>query len=200
VESARVPSSRLLDPRAHRAARRRGKYSPTLQRCALTDSRAQAHASLPHNSAGAGQAIEDAYVLGELLRLPECTRGTLPQFLRAYEAVRRPRASRQQVHSRESGEVRPRPHPSTRRHANGAAGAGLRVREPDGERLGPACGGRAAPLRMALDARPHAGRRSGAGAAQGARADLARKRHAWFSNASSGLLRTDIVHHDLEFI
>jgi salicylate hydroxylase len=66
----------------------------------------QAHASLPHNGAGAGQAIEDAFVLGELLRLPECTRETLPQFLLAYEAVRRPRASRQQVHSRETGEVR----------------------------------------------------------------------------------------------
>jgi salicylate hydroxylase len=60
---------------------------------------------LPHNGAGAGQAIEDAYVLGELFRLAECTRETLPQFLLAYEAVRRPRASRQQVHSRESGEV-----------------------------------------------------------------------------------------------
>jgi salicylate hydroxylase len=45
-------------------------------------------------------------VLGELLRLPECTHETMPQFLLAYEAVRRPRASRQQVHSRESGEVR----------------------------------------------------------------------------------------------
>jgi salicylate hydroxylase len=68
--------------------------------------RTQAHASLPHNGAGAGQAIEDAYVLGDILRLPECTQETLPQFLLAYEAVRRPRASKQQVQSRESGEVR----------------------------------------------------------------------------------------------
>jgi salicylate hydroxylase len=66
----------------------------------------QAHAALPHNGAGAGQAIEDAYVLGELLKMPECTREALPRFLLAYEAVRRPRASAQQVHSRESGEVR----------------------------------------------------------------------------------------------
>jgi salicylate hydroxylase len=44
-------------------------------------------------------------VLGELLRLPACTKETIPAFLQAYEAVRRPRASRQQEHARESGEV-----------------------------------------------------------------------------------------------
>jgi salicylate hydroxylase len=65
----------------------------------------QAHASLPFNGAGAGQAIEDAYVLGELLQLPECTREALPHFLLAYEGVRRPRATRQQISSRETGEV-----------------------------------------------------------------------------------------------
>jgi salicylate hydroxylase len=69
----------------------------------------QAHASLPHNGAGAGQAIEDAYVLGQLLGSDGCTKETLPSFLQAYEDVRRPRASKQQVHSRESGEVRPSP-------------------------------------------------------------------------------------------
>jgi hypothetical protein len=106
VESARVPASRVLDPRTHHAARRRGKSFQNLQPWAHAETYFQAHASLPHNGAGAGQAIEDAFVLGELLRLPECTRATLPQFLLAYEAVRRPRASRQQVHSRESGEVR----------------------------------------------------------------------------------------------
>jgi salicylate hydroxylase len=61
--------------------------------------------SLPHNGAGAGQAIEDAYILGELLKLPECTADTIPQFLHAYENARRERASNQQIHSRESGEV-----------------------------------------------------------------------------------------------
>jgi hypothetical protein len=108
VEPARVPASRLLDPRTYYAARRRGTSSQTPPPLARADTRftIQAHASLPHNGAGAGQAIEDAFVLGELLRLPECTHATLPQFLLAYEAVRRPRASRQQVHSRESGEVR----------------------------------------------------------------------------------------------
>jgi hypothetical protein len=60
--------------------------------------------SLPHNGAGASQAVEDAYVLGELLKSPECTADTLPQFLQAYEDARRERASHQQIHSRESGE------------------------------------------------------------------------------------------------
>jgi salicylate hydroxylase len=77
----------------------------------LPDRSAQAHASLPHNGAGAGQAIEDAYVLSELLKLPECTVATLPRFLQAYEDVRRSRAAKQQVHSRESGEVRNRAWP-----------------------------------------------------------------------------------------
>lgn len=65
----------------------------------------EAHASLPHNGAGAGQAIEDSYVLSQLLAHPECTADTIPSFLVAYERVRRPRASRQQTHCRETGEV-----------------------------------------------------------------------------------------------
>ncbi|KII87134.1 hypothetical protein PLICRDRAFT_176923 [Plicaturopsis crispa FD-325 SS-3] len=64
-----------------------------------------AHASLPHNGAGAGQATEDVYVLCSLLAHPACTVDTIPRFLQAYENVRRARAARQQIHSRESGEV-----------------------------------------------------------------------------------------------
>jgi len=64
-----------------------------------------AHASLPHNGAGAGQATEDAYVLAALLRRPECTRATIGKFLQAYERVRLPRAARQQVWAVRSGEV-----------------------------------------------------------------------------------------------
>ncbi|EIN14739.1 FAD/NAD(P)-binding domain-containing protein [Punctularia strigosozonata HHB-11173 SS5] len=64
-----------------------------------------AHAALPNNGAGAGQAIEDVYVLASLLSDPRCTETTLPEFLLAYENVRRGRASAQQVHSREGGEV-----------------------------------------------------------------------------------------------
>ncbi|EIN03927.1 FAD/NAD(P)-binding domain-containing protein [Punctularia strigosozonata HHB-11173 SS5] len=64
-----------------------------------------AHASLPHNGAGAGQAIEDVYVLSKLLGHPSCAADNIPAFLQAYEHVRRPRASRQQIHSRESGDI-----------------------------------------------------------------------------------------------
>jgi salicylate hydroxylase len=64
-----------------------------------------AHASVPYNGAGAGQAIEDAYVLGTLLALPECTRETLPVFLKAYEEARRPRASQQQQHALRTADV-----------------------------------------------------------------------------------------------
>jgi salicylate hydroxylase len=64
-----------------------------------------AHASTPFNGNGAAQAIEDAYVLGELLSLPECDKETLPRFLQAYEDVRRPRATAQQLHSLATGEI-----------------------------------------------------------------------------------------------
>jgi salicylate hydroxylase len=103
--AARGAAARPLDARPHHAARRLGTFPIFILRDRRLTS-AQAHASLPHNGAGAGQAIEDAYVLGELLRLPACTKETIPAFLQAYEAVRRPRASRQQEHARESGEVR----------------------------------------------------------------------------------------------
>ncbi|KAL0577537.1 hypothetical protein V5O48_004435 [Marasmius crinis-equi] len=49
-----------------------------------------AHAFTPHQGTGAGQAIEDAYILAELLGHPLTTRGTIPRALRAYDSVRRP--------------------------------------------------------------------------------------------------------------
>jgi salicylate hydroxylase len=64
-----------------------------------------AHASTPFNGAGAAQAIEDAYMLGALLALPECNKETLPRFLQAYEAARRPRATAQQLHAFATGEI-----------------------------------------------------------------------------------------------
>ncbi|VDC07528.1 unnamed protein product [Peniophora sp. CBMAI 1063] len=42
------------------------------------------HATRPHFGAGAGQAMEDAYVLARLLTHPLSTRSTLPQALRTY--------------------------------------------------------------------------------------------------------------------
>ncbi|CDO72514.1 hypothetical protein BN946_scf184980.g55 [Trametes cinnabarina] len=53
--------------------------------------------------AGAGQAIEDAFILAEILGHPSTTLSTLSQTLSAYEAVRLPMANHILKGSRESG-------------------------------------------------------------------------------------------------
>ncbi|KAE8352139.1 hypothetical protein BDV28DRAFT_135712 [Aspergillus coremiiformis] len=62
-----------------------------------------AHASTPHQGAGAGQAIEDAHVLAELLG---DTRVTKPKDVmaafRAYDQIRRPRSQKVVTSSKES--------------------------------------------------------------------------------------------------
>ncbi|EJD03076.1 FAD/NAD-binding domain-containing protein [Fomitiporia mediterranea MF3/22] len=62
-----------------------------------------AHAMLPHQGAGAGQAIEDAYVLAQILGSSMCTRKTLAYALKAYEYVRLPMANDVLQGSRDSG-------------------------------------------------------------------------------------------------
>ncbi|KZP07956.1 FAD/NAD(P)-binding domain-containing protein [Athelia psychrophila] len=52
-----------------------------------------AHAMTPNLGSGAGQAIEDAYVLAALLANPKCTPSSLPRVLQIYDEVRRPKAS-----------------------------------------------------------------------------------------------------------
>lgn len=49
-----------------------------------------AHAMAAHQGSGAGQAIEDACVLAELLGHPGATLDTLPDVLRIYDTLRRP--------------------------------------------------------------------------------------------------------------
>jgi salicylate hydroxylase len=63
-----------------------------------------AHASTPHQGAGAGQAIEDAYILAEVLSHPlvETPLEIVPAF-KAYDAVRRPRSQRVVTTSKENG-------------------------------------------------------------------------------------------------
>jgi len=58
-----------------------------------------AHAMLPFFAQGAAQAIEDAAVLAACLRT--ASRDSLPQALRRYEEIRRPRASLVQLMSRD---------------------------------------------------------------------------------------------------
>lgn len=62
-----------------------------------------AHASTPHQGAGAGQAIEDAHVLAELLGDPRVTtaQDVIAAF-RAYDEIRRPRSQKVVTSSKEN--------------------------------------------------------------------------------------------------
>ncbi|KAI4639809.1 hypothetical protein J4E93_009163 [Alternaria ventricosa] len=61
-----------------------------------------AHASTPHQGAGAGMCIEDVYVLSELLS--QCyAKTTLETAFHAYDAVRRPRSQKLVKTSKEAG-------------------------------------------------------------------------------------------------
>ncbi|KAI1796790.1 FAD/NAD(P)-binding domain-containing protein [Ganoderma leucocontextum] len=62
-----------------------------------------AHAMMPYQGSGAGQAIEDGYVLATLLGDSRTMLSTIDRALRAYDAVRRPFAQRVQAGSRENG-------------------------------------------------------------------------------------------------
>ncbi|KFY19145.1 hypothetical protein V493_08111 [Pseudogymnoascus sp. VKM F-4281 (FW-2241)] len=67
--------------------------------CLLGDA---AHASTPHQGAGAGQAIEDAYVLSHLLgQVPSAA--NITQAFKAYDTVRRPRSQHIVTTSKEAG-------------------------------------------------------------------------------------------------
>ncbi|KAL4894912.1 hypothetical protein BDV59DRAFT_175265 [Aspergillus ambiguus] len=65
-----------------------------------------AHASTPHMGAGAGQAIEDAHVLAELLGDPQVTDGkhAIAAF-QAYDEIRRPRSQRVVSSSKEQAHL-----------------------------------------------------------------------------------------------
>ena len=65
-----------------------------------------AHASTPHQGAGAGQAIEDAHVLAELLGDPRVTETAhFEAALKAYDEVRRPRSQEVVASSKENAYV-----------------------------------------------------------------------------------------------
>lgn len=62
-----------------------------------------AHASTPHQGAGAGQAIEDAHVLAELLGDSRVqTAGDVVAAFKAYDEIRRPRSQRVVTSSKEN--------------------------------------------------------------------------------------------------
>lgn len=61
-----------------------------------------AHASTPHQGAGAGMCIEDAYILSQVLS--KCSsKEDFKKAFQAYDAVRRPRSQRLVKTSREAG-------------------------------------------------------------------------------------------------
>ena len=65
-----------------------------------------AHASTPHQGAGAGQGIEDAYVIASLLGHSEIrTPDDVERAFRAFDAVRRPRSQRVVTTSRATGQL-----------------------------------------------------------------------------------------------
>ncbi|TBU25153.1 FAD/NAD(P)-binding domain-containing protein [Dichomitus squalens] len=64
-----------------------------------------AHGMTPHQGAGAGQAIEDAYILAEVLGHPNTTLASLPKALVAYERVRLPMANHVLQGSKQSGDM-----------------------------------------------------------------------------------------------
>lgn len=63
------------------------------------------HAMTPHMGSGAGQAIEDAYILASLLAHPSTTRKTLHEALKVYEAIRLPHGLMVQRLSRLNGKI-----------------------------------------------------------------------------------------------
>lgn len=64
-----------------------------------------AHAMLPHQGAGAGQGLEDAFFLSELLADHSLRNEDLPLLLEIYESIRKPRACAVQRTSREAGDL-----------------------------------------------------------------------------------------------
>lgn len=64
-----------------------------------------AHAMLPHQGAGAGQGLEDALILANLLANPQLTAKNIKLVSTVYEEVRLDRAVKVQQTSHESGEI-----------------------------------------------------------------------------------------------
>lgn len=65
-----------------------------------------AHAMTPHQGAGAGQAIEDAYVLAELLGDEKAVTATdVVAAFKAYDEIRRPRTQEIVKTSRENADL-----------------------------------------------------------------------------------------------
>jgi salicylate hydroxylase len=78
--------------------------APTYYKGHITILGDAAHASTPHQGAGAGQALEDAFILSRLLgdELTESA-SDIPAAFKAYDAIRRPRSQKVVSTSRACG-------------------------------------------------------------------------------------------------
>jgi salicylate hydroxylase len=63
-----------------------------------------AHASTPHQGAGAGQAIEDAFILSNLLGQTKSAK-EIEKAFSAYDAIRRPRSQKVVKTSRDAAAI-----------------------------------------------------------------------------------------------
>lgn len=63
-----------------------------------------AHASTPHQGAGAGQAIEDAYIISHLLGKVDSV-DDIEKAFKAYDAIRRPRSQKVVTTSRDAAAI-----------------------------------------------------------------------------------------------
>lgn len=70
--------------------------------CLVGDS---AHATLPHQGAGASQALEDGVILAELLCSPLVSASTIPLALQVYDSLRRERSTRVKTTSNQMGRM-----------------------------------------------------------------------------------------------
>ena len=65
-----------------------------------------AHASTPFQGAGAGQCLEDAFILSSLLADAQIqSAADIPKAFKAYDAIRRPRSQKVVTTSRTAGEI-----------------------------------------------------------------------------------------------
>ncbi|KAI0349381.1 FAD/NAD-P-binding domain-containing protein [Trametes cingulata] len=80
-------------------------YLPTYVRGRVALIGDAAHAMRPHQGAGAGQALEDGFILATILAQPSVTLESLPHALRVYDAIRRPAAQEVQRRSEANGRL-----------------------------------------------------------------------------------------------
>ncbi|THG99814.1 hypothetical protein EW026_g2629 [Hermanssonia centrifuga] len=97
LENSTLDGAWVQDVRREELLQDFDRWEPEVQ--ALLD----AHAMMPYQGAGAGQAIEDAFLLATLLSHPDTSLHALSRVCSVYDTVRRPFAQRVAEMSRENG-------------------------------------------------------------------------------------------------